>query len=112
MLRQWYVYILACADGTFYTGMTMDPERRLDEHNAGLDPAAYTFTRRPVRLVWAETLPRRHEAIAREHQVKGWSRAKKLALIRNDWDEVQAIVREERRSRESTPLPSKKSPPR
>jgi putative endonuclease len=81
LVREWYVYILECADGTFYTGMTSDPALRLEEHRTGLDPAAYTFTRRPVRLIWAQVFPTRDEALAQEHQVKGWSRAKQLALI-------------------------------
>ena len=97
--REWYVYVLKCADGTLYTGMTNDPGVRLDEHNAGFDPAAYTFTRRPVRLVWVQVFPTRDKALAREHQVKGWSRAKKLALIGDDWDAIHAIVASERKKR-------------
>jgi len=99
LVREWYVYILDCADGTFYTGMTSDPALRLEEHSSGLDPAAYTFTRRPVRLVWVQAFPTRDEALTREHQVKGWSRAKKLALIRDDWDGLHAIVAREREKR-------------
>ena len=91
--------ILDCADGTLYTGMTSDPALRLEEHNSGLDPAAYTFTRRPVRLVWVQAFPTRDEALIREHQVKVWSRAKKLALIRDDWDGLHAIVARERKKR-------------
>ena len=104
MSREWYVYILECADGSFYTGMTNDPGLRLEEHNAGPDPAAYTFTRRPVHLVWAQAFPRRDEALAREHQVKGWSRAKKAALIRDDWDGIHAIVKSERKNRDRARL--------
>ena len=99
MRREWYVYILECADGTFYTGMTSDPALRLEEHSSGLDPAAYTFTRRPINLVWVQAFPTRDQALAGEHQVKGWSRAKKLALIRDDWDGLHAIVEEEREKR-------------
>ena len=99
MRREWYVYILKCADGSLYTGMTNDPAVRLEGHNSGLDPAAYTFTRRPVGLVWVQAFPTRDEALAREHQVKGWSRAKKLALIGDDWDAIHTIVARERKKR-------------
>ena len=99
MVREWYVYILECADGTFYTGMTRDPTVRPAEHNAGLDPAAYTFTRLPVHLVWVQAFPTRDQALAREHQLKGWSRAKKLALIRDNWDAIHTIVASERKKR-------------
>ena len=103
MSREWYVYILECADGSFYTGMTKDPGLRLEEHNSGLDPSAYTFPRRPVRLVWAQSFPSRDQALTGEHQVKGWSRAKKAALIRDDWDRVHDIVKNERTKRERAP---------
>ena len=102
MRREWYVYILECADGTFYTGMTSDPALRLEEHSSGLDPAAYTFTRRPVRLVCVRAFPTRNEALTREHQVKGWSCAKKLALIWDDWDGLDMIVARERKKRSRT----------
>ena len=100
MKRDWYVYILECADGSYYTGMTKDPELRLEEHNAGLDPSAYTFSRRPVRVIWTQAFPARQDALAREHQVKGWSRLKKAALIQDAWDRVHAIVQDERRRRD------------
>jgi putative endonuclease len=94
------VYILECADGSFYTGMTKMLELRLTEHQSGSNPRAYTYSRRPVRLVWSQDFESEHQAFERERQVKGWSRAKKLALIRGHWDMIHKIVEEERASRE------------
>jgi len=94
------VYILECADGSFYVGMTEALEKRLAEHQSGLNPNAYTSQRRPVKLVWSMTFDSEHQAFVRERQIKGWSRAKKLALIRGDWDHVHEIVKRERTSRE------------
>jgi putative endonuclease len=75
------VYILRCSDGSYYTGLTRQAiEARLWEHNAGTYDS-YTARRLPVQLVFAETYDRLTEAIERERQIKGWSRAKKEALI-------------------------------
>jgi predicted GIY-YIG superfamily endonuclease len=81
------VYILRCADGSYYTGHTDDLEKRIAQHQMG-EIEGYTLTRLPVTLVFAEELPSREEALAYERQVKGWSRRKKEALIRGDWAEV------------------------
>ena len=94
------VYILEYADGKYYTGSTTSLEERLNEHQLGLDPFAFTYTRRPVKLVWSETFKTQLEASAIERQVKGWSRAKKEALIRGDWESVHEIVKAERKRRE------------
>jgi putative endonuclease len=75
-----YCYIVECADGTFYTGWTTDPERRLREHNAGRG-ARYTRAHRPMRLVFVETQPDRASAMRRERALKALSRARKQALI-------------------------------
>jgi predicted GIY-YIG superfamily endonuclease len=79
-----YAYILRCADGSLYTGMTDEIEGRLSQHHEGFYDG-YTKSRRPLRLVYCEDYPTRHQAFARERQLKGWSRAKKEALIRQDW---------------------------
>ena len=86
-----FVYILRCADGSYYTGSTRDSsvERRLSEHNSGYYPNAYTTKRRPVELVFAEEFANITDAIAAEQRLKDWSRAKKEALIRGDWKDVQ-----------------------
>ena len=84
-----YVYMLRCADGSFYIGSAAgdDLSVRIDQHNAGSYPG-YTFKRRPVALVWSEHFDRITDAIAVERQLKGWSRAKKEALIRSDWTDI------------------------
>jgi putative endonuclease len=88
-----YLYILRCADGSYYTGTTRkDPEARLAEHNAGIY-GGYTFSRRPVTMAFAEFFDRITDAIAAERQVKGWSRAKKEALINRKWDRLPELAR-------------------
>jgi putative endonuclease len=80
-----HVYILRCADGTYYCGTARQGlELRVAEHNAGTF-GGYTSTRRPVVLVYSEWFQRIVDAIAAERQIKGWSRAKKEALIRGDF---------------------------
>ena len=93
-----HVYMLRCSDGSYYVGHTDDLETRIAAHQRG-DIDGYTRTRRPVKLVFTEEAPSRLEALERERQVKGWSRAKKLALIRDDWDGLHAIVARERKKR-------------
>jgi putative endonuclease len=79
-----YLYILRCADGSYYTGTARQGlEHRVAEHNAGAF-GGFTSRRRPVSLVFSEWFDRITDAIAAEQQVKGWSRAKKEALIRGD----------------------------
>lgn len=88
-----WVYILRCADGSYYVGLArLDLDARIWEHNAGVHPG-YTSKRRPVTSVWAEEFPRFDEAIAFERQLKGWSRAKKEALIRGDYDALPGLAR-------------------
>ncbi|SIS66625.1 GIY-YIG nuclease family protein [Neptunomonas antarctica] len=78
----WHIYILLCADGTLYTGITTDCERRLKEHNNSPSLGAkYTRTRRPVSMVWCEDVASRSLAGRRECAIKQLSRAKKLALV-------------------------------
>ena len=78
----WYIYMLLCADGSLYTGITTDCERRLKEHNGNNKLGAkYTRARRPVVLVWKEASGCRSLAGKREYQIKQYSREKKLALI-------------------------------
>jgi putative endonuclease len=75
-----YCYILECVDGTFYTGWTTDPERRLKQHNRGT-AARYTRMRLPVKLVYLEPQPDRRTAMKRERAIKRLSREKKRRLI-------------------------------
>jgi len=75
-----FCYIVECADGSFYTGWTTDPARRVKQHNRGIG-AKYTRQRRPVRLVYVEPLENRSEAMRREHTIKKYSHARKKNLI-------------------------------
>lgn len=78
----WQVYIVRCADGSLYTGITRDVERRIAEHNGdGAAGANYTRSRRPVALVYREAATDRSQASRREHAIKSLSRAEKLLLI-------------------------------
>ena len=95
-----YLYILQCVDGSYYTGHTNDLERRLAAHQSG-EMGGYTLSRRPVKLVWADVFPSREDALERERQVKGWSRLKKEALLDGNWEELQRLSR----SRGSTSSP-------
>lgn len=82
MSEAWYVYILRCADGTLYTGITTDVLRRIEEHNSHDRLAArYTRSRRPVELVYAERSDDRASAGRREAAIKKMSRSAKLALL-------------------------------
>ena len=94
------VYILKCSDGAYYTGLTKDLEGRVREHKLGEHPDAYTYPRRPVELVWSEVTKSYQEAFQWEHRIKGWSRAKKEALIRGDIEGIHEIVKAERKRKE------------
>ena len=86
-----YLYILLCADESYYTGATRaDLEYRVAQHNAGTY-GGYTATRRPVTLVFAQWFDRITDAIEAERQVKGWSRAKKEALIRGEFERLPEL---------------------
>ena len=87
-----WVYILRCADGSFYTGHTEDLERRIGQHQNG-ELGGYTATRRPIRLAFAQEHPTREEALRTERQIKGWSRKKKVAMMRDDWMAVNRLSR-------------------
>jgi putative endonuclease len=81
----YFVYIVKCADDTFYTGIATELERRIDEHNSSEKGAKYTRVRRPVNLVYSEEYPDRSSASKREYQIKKkMSRAEKLKLIASD----------------------------
>jgi putative endonuclease len=89
-----YVYMLRCADGSYYVGSATgnDLWKRMAEHETGAY-RGYTFKRRPVQLVWSEHFDRIMDAIAVERQIKGWSRLKKEALIRGDWDQIKRLAK-------------------
>ena len=100
-----YVYILRCGDGRYYVGSTRGTlEARVNEHNAGTY-GGYTKSRRPVELVFSQDFDRVTDAIAAERQLKGWSRAKKEALIAGDF----SLLRRLARNRTEYPHPSTSS---
>ena len=80
-MARWFCYLLECADGSLYTGITPTLERRVTRHNDG-SASKYTRARRPVRLVWSEPWPDRAAASRREHAIKRLPRPAKLALLR------------------------------
>lgn len=82
-----YVYILQCADGSYYTGSTRDLEQRLWQHQNKLG-AKYTAARLPVKLVFCEEYDRVDDAFFREKEIQGWSRKKKQALIAGNYDQL------------------------
>ena len=86
-----WTYMLHCADRSFYVGHTDDLHVRIAQHDAGTIPC-YTLNRRPIKLVWSQQFGTRMEALEAERQIKGWSRAKKLALIREDWDLISILA--------------------
>jgi putative endonuclease len=88
-----WVYILRCADGSYYTGHTDNLEKRIGEHTTGAIASCYTFKRRPLQLVFSQDCPTREEALSAEQQIKGWSRKKKEAMMRGDWAEVSRLAK-------------------
>lgn len=91
-MRSFWVYILRCADGSYYTGHTDNLEYRLAQHALG-EGSDWTRRRRPVELAWSQIMPTRDEAFAAERQIKPWSRAKKEALIAGDWAALTYFAR-------------------
>ena len=87
-----HVYMLHCRGGFFYVGHTDDLGRRIAEHQSGLIPG-FTADHLPVELVWSEYFQTRDQAKEVERKLKGWSRVKKLALIRGDWVLISALAK-------------------
>src|SRR5260221_13881246 len=104
-----WTYILRCADGSYYTGHTDDIDRRIAQHHDGTFPG-YTHDRRPLEVVWVDEYKTRIEALEAERKIKGWSRAKKEALIRKDWEAVQRLAKR-RKSFETASRPAASTPP-
>ena len=78
----WHVYIVRCSDGTLYTGIARDLEKRIAEHNSEAGGARYTRPRRPVELVYSEEAPSRSAALKKEYEIKRLPRAGKENLYR------------------------------
>jgi putative endonuclease len=94
-----FVYIVECSDGSYYTGVTNDIDRRIDEHNEGMDPKSYTHSLRPVKLMYFEDHSDPYYAIAREKQIKGWSRKKKQAMIDDAWEKLPELSKRRTRKK-------------
>jgi predicted GIY-YIG superfamily endonuclease len=96
------VYILRCSDENCYVGVTSDLNARISVHNSGCGPA-YTASRRPVSLVYSESIPTAAAARVRERQIKRWSRIKKAALIAGDLSGLRTLSRRRIRNRHHRP---------
>ncbi len=90
-MRPFFVYLLNCVDHSYYCGHTDDIETRMQQHHQS--ESGYVSTRKPFDLVWQGEFETREAAIAFEQQIKGWSRAKKEALITGDWDRIQELAK-------------------
>ncbi|MFZ4797557.1 MAG: GIY-YIG nuclease family protein [Bacteroidia bacterium] len=87
-----FVYMVKCIDKAYYVGVTNDLQRRIDEHNDGLNSNSYTYKRRPVELVYFEEFQDNHLAFTWETQLKKWSRKKKEALIESNWSKIKELA--------------------
>lgn len=90
-MKFYYVYILLCSDGLTYTGITDDTERRLAEHQDGTNKSAFTYRRRPVKLIFQQEFNDVLQAIWFEKRIKKWSAQKKIALANNEFDLLQML---------------------
>jgi putative endonuclease len=92
-MNRYFVYILLCNDKSYYTGVTNNIDRRLEEHQEGENIECYTYKRRPVKLVFQQQFIDVNQAIAFEKQIKGWRRAKKEAIINGEWELLSVLSR-------------------
>ncbi len=106
MYKVIYLYILKCSDGSLYVGVTNNPERRLIEHNQGVNPDSYTYSRRPVEIVFHEIFTDFNLAFEWETKIKKWSRAKKQALIDGDFTSLKELSKKKFKEK-SQPSPDK-----
>ena len=88
-----YVYILECADKSYYIGITNELNKRVNEHQVGKHPGSYTYERRPIELVFYATFTDPETAISFEKKIKGWSRAKKKALIDENYQLLPLLAK-------------------
>lgn len=106
-----YLYILECSDGSYYTGMTANLERRMEEHESGKNKDSYTYSRRPVKLVFYTDFTDINLAIEFEKQIKKWSRAKKKALIEERYDDLINLAKKKFKKNDKIPDKIKKTKP-
>ena len=90
-MKTYYVYILICSDKSYYTGITNNIDKRIQEHNNSIDKTSYTYSKRPVKIAYKESFQNPNDAIKWEKRIKGWSRKKKEALINSDFDELKKL---------------------
>ncbi len=90
-MKTMYVYILKCSDNSYYVGVTNNLEERINQHHFGINIDCYTYSRRPLQLVYHEIFNSPQEAINFEKKLKGWSRAKKEALIKKDFSLLKSL---------------------
>ena len=92
-MREYFVYMLRCSDGSYYIGVTSNLDERFAQHQDGWDPKAYTHDRRPVTLVYSADFDDVYDAIAWEKRIKGWSRKKKEVLIAREYEKLPKLAR-------------------
>jgi predicted GIY-YIG superfamily endonuclease len=92
-MRYFFLYILKCNDDSYYVGHTDDIDRRLDEHVFGKIKTCYTYKRRPIELVFTDGFSTRDEAFFAERQIKKWTRKKKEALIKQNWNQLSKLAK-------------------
>jgi putative endonuclease len=90
-MNYFYIYILQCSDDSYYIGHTSELERRVHEHYAGIFNTCYTFTRRPLKLVFVQEFPNRPSAFLLEQKIKKWTRKKKEALISKNFNSLKKL---------------------
>lgn len=93
IMKTYYVYIVKCADLSYYSGITNNIESRLYGHNHGTNPDCYTYKKRPVKLMFDQDFSNPKDAITAEKQIKGWSRKKKEALFQGAWNKIQDLAK-------------------
>jgi putative endonuclease len=92
-VKQYWVYVLLCRDGSYYVGVTSELEQRIAQHDLGAFPTCYTYERRPLNVVHAAPFATPIEAITAEKKLKGWSHAKKRAFVRGDFALLPGLSR-------------------
>ncbi|WP_242116876.1 GIY-YIG nuclease family protein [Aestuariivivens sediminicola] len=92
-MKIYYVYILKCSDSTYYTGITSNLEKRFIEHQSGKHADSYTYSRRPLHLVFYAEFTNPEIAIATEKQIKKWSKVKKEAIINGEFDKLPNLAK-------------------
>ncbi len=102
MKNLYFVYIIKCSDSSYYVGITNNLLKRINEHNSGIDSHSYTYSRRPVELVFNQEFIDVNGAIIFEKKLKGWSRAKKEALINNRCEDLPLLSKSKKDSSTSS----------